>query len=299
MKKRAITVLILFAILIPLILVKQLSFVFDIFMSALAGIAILEMMRAFSKEKQINKYTRFIILLATMMLTQMIGNGFELIQTGSYYNVLFGSVLFLIFVLGLIFVLDQSFESKSLQMSFFSILYISLGAGSMMLMKNINVLLIIFLLLVTMVTDTFAYFIGIAIGKNKMAPSISPKKTWEGAIGGTLVASITVTSIFMFMDKIFFMDFINPNKTSKIIDLIYPSNTLSNFGAWGLMIGLVLLLSVAGQIGDLLASKLKREYDIKDFGTILPGHGGIMDRFDSSFFVGIILLALVVLLGGF
>lgn len=105
-------------------------------------------------------------------------------------------------------------------------------------------------------TDTFAYFIGLLFGKNKLAPIISPKKTIEGAIGG--IAGCAV-STFVF----------------SIIFIPEMANISILFGIFG---------SIISQLGDLNASMIKRNNEIKDFGNIIPGHGGILDRFDSILF---------------
>ena len=113
------------------------------------------------------------------------------------------------------------------------------------------------------VCDTCAYFAGRAFGKHKMAPVLSPKKTIEGAIGGIL-GSVIVGGIIGY--------------------ILYVNETHSISTVWGLMI-ICFAGSIISQIGDLLASGIKRDHNIKDYGTLIPGHGGIMDRFDSVIFV--------------
>ena len=112
------------------------------------------------------------------------------------------------------------------------------------------------------ITDTCAYFTGMAIGKHKLAPKISPKKTIEGSIGGVVGVTIIITAYTLICANI-----INMNVN------IYS------------MIAVGLLSGVLSQFGDLCASIIKRENDVKDFGNIMPGHGGVMDRFDSFLFV--------------
>lgn len=121
-------------------------------------------------------------------------------------------------------------------------------------------------LLAPWVSDVFAYFTGVLFGKHKVVPHISPKKTWEGCIGGAIWCAVTVMLYFDFI--VYEIDSIHMN---KIIFSI-------------LMFILGLLISVMSQIGDWFASVIKRRVGIKDYGKIFPGHGGMLDRFDSAFF---------------
>ncbi len=112
------------------------------------------------------------------------------------------------------------------------------------------------------ITDSCAYFAGRAFGKHKLAPVISPKKTIEGSVGG-----VVGTAVIMCLYGFIVGKFAKPSPD-------YPH-----------LLILGLLCGVISQIGDLSASAIKREYAIKDYGNIMPGHGGIMDRFDSVMFV--------------
>lgn len=113
------------------------------------------------------------------------------------------------------------------------------------------------------ISDVFAYFTGVMWGKTRILPKISPKKTFEGFIGG-LVGAMLVSSFF-------FMIAMKGEAPLK-------PNHLDNF-LYGLLFGLI--LGLAAQLGDWLASALKRWVRIKDFSNLLPGHGGLIDRFDS------------------
>ncbi|MCR4903748.1 MAG: phosphatidate cytidylyltransferase [Butyrivibrio sp.] len=127
---------------------------------------------------------------------------------------------------------------------------------------------------VAWICDTFAYLAGRAFGKHKLAPVLSPKKTIEGSIGG-MVASVITGAVFGYILSTFKVH----NNT------IIPAFMLITFAA-----------SIVAQIGDLAASGIKRDHDIKDYGNIIPGHGGIMDRFDSVIFVAPMIYALAALL---
>jgi phosphatidate cytidylyltransferase len=118
--------------------------------------------------------------------------------------------------------------------------------------ERIGPKLLLFALVITWAGDTVAYFVGRAIGKHKFAPILSPKKTWEGAVGG-FAGSLLVGVAF--------------SKWTGI--------------AMGQMLAMAAVGNVAGQVGDLLESAYKRSAGVKDSGTLLPGHGGILDRIDA------------------
>jgi phosphatidate cytidylyltransferase len=136
--------------------------------------------------------------------------------------------------------------------SFGGLLYISLPIMLLIHMQLHDYLLPIMLILMIWSNDTFAYLVGSFIGKTPFSP-ISPKKTWEGTIGGALltIGGAIATCYF--------------THTYRLID-------------W---IAFALCAAVAGTLGDLLESKLKRMADVKDSGALMPGHGGALDRFDS------------------
>jgi phosphatidate cytidylyltransferase len=117
-------------------------------------------------------------------------------------------------------------------------------------------------LFATFGVDTTAYFVGRAFGRHKMAPSISPGKTWEGAIGGVLGAVAVVVIM------------------SQVVDLGigYPK-----------VVFIALMVAVFAQVGDLAESRLKRSVGVKEAGRLIPGHGGLLDRLDSIVFTGVVV----------
>lgn len=139
-------------------------------------------------------------------------------------------------------------------------LYAGLGFRFMMLARAESLWMMLYALLIVWVTDSGAYLIGRKIGKNKLAPHISPNKTWEGSIGGSLSAVVIVGAYLYFVQAAF------PYSFSTML-------------LW------TLVFSVGSQLGDLIESAFKRHYGVKDSGKILPGHGGILDSFDSLLFV--------------
>jgi phosphatidate cytidylyltransferase len=121
-------------------------------------------------------------------------------------------------------------------------------------------------------TDIFAYFTGRLFGKHKLIPDVSPKKTVEGSIGGMIFCSLA---------------FVGYAAIYNLWLMPESGDTIS----YVLMALVGLVASVVSQVGDLSMSVLKRHYGIKDFGWIFPGHGGILDRFDSVLAVSILLAA--------
>lgn len=127
---------------------------------------------------------------------------------------------------------------------------------------------IIFMLIATWIGDAGAYFIGTFFGKHKMAPEISPKKSWEGFFGGIVTSAVFGVILgfgYMFWDKL-----VNGEATLTV-NVLY-------------LVAVAVVCSGLGVIGDFSASILKRQFDVKDFGNFMPGHGGVMDRFDSLLF---------------
>ncbi len=129
-----------------------------------------------------------------------------------------------------------------------------------------GVFMIVYLLFCAWLGDSGAYFIGTFLGKHKLCPEISPKKTVEGFIGGIITVGIAVTVQCL------------------VYNLILPTDVMYKMN-YALIIPVGMVASVAGVLGDLSMSVIKRQYDVKDFGNIMPGHGGILDRFDSVLFV--------------
>lgn len=124
--------------------------------------------------------------------------------------------------------------------------------------------LVFLVLFTTFGSDTAAYFVGKAIGRHKLIPSISPNKTWEGAIAG-VVGAVIVSLLFTL-------------STPFLLPLNY---------VYAIILGII--ISIFGQMGDLAESMLKRGAGVKDSGVIMPGHGGIMDRLDSILFAGAVV----------
>lgn len=165
-------------------------------------------------------------------------------------------------------------KMEEVALTFFSFIYIAFFVTCMVLLRlhfADGLLLVLLVFIIQWITDTGAFLIGITLGKHKLAPLISPKKTIEGAVGG-VVTSLAVAIAF------------------NLITHVLPMSWL---------IGIVFCGSICGQLGDLAESALKRWAGVKDAGNILPGHGGILDRFDSMLFIAPFLLIVLSIITNF
>jgi phosphatidate cytidylyltransferase len=169
------------------------------------------------------------------------------------------SIIFL-FITPMVFINDtKKYNLNDALFLIGSVLFIGLSFNLIIITRNYDITYIIYLLLITTITDTFALFTGKLIGSHKLCPKISPKKTIEGLVGGVFMGTFAAAVFY-----------------NTLISSTVPLVTV---------IMLTLVLCLVGQLGDLVFSSIKRYYDVKDFSDIIPGHGGILDRFDSIIFV--------------
>lgn len=144
--------------------------------------------------------------------------------------------------------------------------------------EPLGIFMILYLLFCAWFGDSGAYFVGTFFGKHKLCPLISPKKTVEGVVGGIVTVGVVVTLTVLIYNS-----------------FILTEHQLNYF----VLVPLSMVASLVGVVGDLSASVIKREYDVKDFGNIMPGHGGVIDRFDSVIFVAPFLYIALTYLGDF
>lgn len=193
----------------------------------------------------------------------------------SRFEIPYSSVLIVFTLVILILMLSQYEKTKfeHVAISFFSAVAVPFSFSVLIMLRDFHettkfsdkhsLFFIIFALCCAWLTDTFAYFVGSKFGKHKMSPKISPKKSVEGAIGGVVGAAVLNTVLVIIFNQ-----------------FVFESNPIS---VW-FVIPVSIVLSVISMLGDLSASVIKRNYGAKDFGKIMPGHGGVMDRFDSCLF---------------
>lgn len=254
MKQRIITAIIMIIIALPFALIG--GTLFNIGISLLSIFGLYELIKLKNKDNHLPLLMKIISYLLVGVLT--INNIF----TSVYSYMLDYRICYLIILLltiPMIFYDKKKYNVSDALFLIGAVFFLGIAFNQFVVVRNVGLGLFIFLISITIFTDTFAYFTGLLIGKHKMCPKISPKKTWEGFVGGLLLGTFISTSIY----------------------LVSFSNSLNIF----LVILIVALLSTIGQMGDLVFSSIKRYYDVKDYSNLLPGHGGILDRVDSILFV--------------
>lgn len=194
-------------------------------------------------------------------------------ETHTYFMI---TVILLLMALMFVYVFAfPKFTANQVMATYFSLIYAPVMLSFIFLTRQLNfgVYLVWMIFISSWISDTCAYLVGVLIGKHKLVPQLSPKKTIEGSIGGILGSAI-VGALFGF----FLLD-----------------KTLGGhqFGVMLFVIGAI--GSVISQVGDLAASAIKRNHDIKDYGKLIPGHGGIMDRFDSVIFTAPMIYFLIII----
>jgi len=255
MKQRVISAAVAFIIFIPIFIIGGLPFNLAFFVLTILGLR--EFMKVKEKEK---RFPDFIRLVAYIMIS-LLYFGCTLRGNMNFsfdYRMVSGLFLSLLMPV-VLYHNDKVYNIKDAFYLLGGVFFLgfSMSLFSMYRAKGLD--LVIFLFMITIITDSFAYFGGRLIGKNKLLEVISPKKTWEGTIIGSLVGTFVCT--------VYYLTVINPDVSIFAILVV------------------VLFLSLVGQFGDLFFSAIKRKYNVKDFSNIMPGHGGVLDRLDSIIFV--------------
>ncbi len=255
MKTRIISAAIALLITIPILLTG--GNIYNFFICLLSLIATKEFIDMKETRKKVPNFIKIISYLIMTLI--VIGNT---TTAGLIFSLDYRLIAAILLVYLLPTVLYHDNKKYSINDAFYligGIFFIGLSFHLLVVLRNMKLDLIIYLFLITIMTDTFAYFTGYFIGRNKLLEAISPKKTWEGLIGGTIMG--------VFVSTVFYLTVINPN-----INIF-------------LLISITIFLSLIGQFGDLVFSGIKRYYGEKDFSNIMPGHGGVLDRLDSIIFV--------------
>ena len=254
MKKGLLSRSILLLVCVPLLIIG--GFLFDVAVLLISMFALYEFMKIKEEKKKLPAFIKFIsYIIMTLMILMNIEN--NLFAFAIDYRVL--SALFILFLIPT--VLYHNREKYSINDAFYmigGIMFLGISLSTLVIIREKSLALIVYLLLIPFVTDLYSLIIGKLIGKRKLLEVISPNKTLEGMIGGT-VFGVLIPSIYYIL-------FVNTTNPIYVIVLI------------------TLFLCILGQLGDLVFSAIKRYFSKKDFSNVIPGYGGVLDRLDSFMF---------------
>lgn len=255
MKKRVLSAILMILIFVPLLMIGGKTFA--IFMSLLAIVGLYELIHIRESRKEFPFLMKVFAYIMVVFFSLSHLNSIEFAYTMDYRVVAF---MIFAFLSPMVFIHD--FKRYNLNDALFligSVLFLGLSFNLLIICRNYDIMYIIYLLLITTITDTFALFTGMLVGKHKLCPTVSPKKTVEGLLGGTFIGVFVATA--------FYVTAIDPSISFAFVIVVTT------------------ILSLVGQLGDLIFSSIKRYYGKKDFSNLIPEHGGILDRFDSLIFV--------------
>lgn len=255
MKTRIISALIIALLIIPIVIYGGL--IFDITMYVIATFAFNEFLDIKEKKKELPFLMKIISFLMFILLIFGFNNLNNNIFTLDFRII---SALFLFFLIPTVIYHNKNIYS--INDAFYligSILFLGTSFSSIIYLRHVGFNVLFYIILIAVATDTYAYFGGYFIGKHKLIPTVSPNKTWEGSIVGTLFCVLVCT--------VYYTYFINTDSSIIVAGLV------------------TLCLSIIGQFGDLVFSAIKRYYEKKDYSNLIPGHGGILDRLDSIIFI--------------
>lgn len=253
--------------IVAAILILGNKYIIDVLFAIVAEISIYEYFNAISKKY---KPVRFIGYIAAALIAFMHVIPIEILTK---IAIIFIPTSIVILFLNII-ITSMKIEPKDIFATFFGICYI---VGFILFLPMLYAttngkFLIWYILIAAWGTDTFAYAVGRRLGKHKLT-TISPKKSIEGSIGGTIGTIILALAYTYIVQK-----YVDLNLSFTLVTVA------------------TLVLSLLSQIGDLAASSIKREMEVKDYGNLLPGHGGMLDRIDSMIFIAPFAYFLLILL---
>lgn len=255
MKQRIITAVIAILVFIPVLIFSN-TIVFPIAFGILGLVALYEIFACVG----LKKHWELILMAALVTGGSM---AFAWYYDGRSDFSMLLTRLFFVFVfmaLSLAVLSKGSIPITSLSVALIMVFYITYAFSSILLLRQApnGAYTYLLVFLSAWLTDTGAYFTGVFFGKHKLIPDVSPKKTVEGAIGGIVTCVLTFIVYGFIVSKI-------GGPSPRYLWLVVAG----------------VLVSIASMIGDLIASLIKRKYEIKDYGKLFPGHGGVLDRFDS------------------
>lgn len=256
MKQRIITAVVAIALFLPIVFYGGIPFVLLTYL--LGTIGLYEMLRM--QKQSIFSFPGMFSLIILWII--LFPKHYHDVLASFHYTKSELGIAMILLLLTYTVITKNRFSFEDAAFSVLSAVYVGTGFYFFIETREAGLVYIFYSLFIMWATDSGAYFIGKAMGKKKLWPEISPNKTVEGFVGG-IVCAVIVGILFVVLTDVHVTFFA--------------------------IFGITAVLSVFGQIGDLVESALKRHFNVKDSGSILPGHGGILDRFDSLLFVWPIL----------
>ncbi|MHC5267603.1 phosphatidate cytidylyltransferase [Enterococcus sp. LJL98] len=258
MRQRVITAIVALVLFIPIIYFDFGGVSVGLLAAAFAGVGVYELFRM--KGLAVVSFEGILAIIGAVVLALPKDPWFKFLPEKTNPFALYYFVVLVL--LGISVISKNMYTIDEAAFPVIASLYVGMGFGSIASARSEGLVVLFFGLLIVWATDIGAYMVGREYGRHKLWPEISPNKTIEGAVGGILCAVI-VAIIYL---------------------IAFPGKTFFGYSSMPLIL-MTVLFSMLGQFGDLVESAFKRHYGVKDSGTILPGHGGILDRFDSLLFV--------------
>ncbi len=260
MKQRIVTGAVLLLLMILIFCLSH-TWVYAAIMTLLCAVGTWEMLGCIGQRSNLYlSLPAMVLSVASPTLSYFFGYGTMLAVV----------MVYMVLLLALAVFFDEKVKLTDVSQVFVTTLYVVMCFTALLRLRyieNVGQYVYILVFVAAWITDTFAYFVGVFFGKHKLIPKISPKKTVEGSVGGVVFCVIAF--------------------------VVYGIILRRSFGVEVHMAALAvvgLVMSLFSQLGDLIASAIKRTYGIKDYGNVFPGHGGIIDRFDSIMILSPFLL---------
>ena len=271
MLKRTITAIVAIAVFIPVCVFSGYAFVWQGAMTVLSVLSAYEMTKCVGASKHLSLLipAYLVSFLAPMMILHV---------PDLYFWIFALYVGYMIWTFAADVISRGKIDFEVSAASFAGVFYTSSAFFCLTVLRTYGAYRYLLVFIGPWVSDTFAYLVGRAIGKHKLIPEVSPKKTVEGAVGGVVFAALAYVLYGWIILRFFPADLRQTLSGGKVSLLV-----MALAGA---------VVAVISQIGDLAMSVVKRRYGIKDYGRIFPGHGGVLDRFDSVLMTAPVLLIL-------
>lgn len=261
MKKRVISAIVALVIVLPIIFLGGYAYYVGVGIISLIGFY--EIINVHEKKKKLPISMKVLSLMTYLFII------LSAVKNDNNFYVDHRFIILDLFVclLPLIVLKEKDYDVNDAMYLLSSTLFLGISFNYLIVIRNMSLLYFLYTIIITIMSDTFAHFWGEKIGRIKLCPKVSPNKTVEGMIGGTIFGT--------FLGSVFFLTLINTEASVFLVSIMS------------------LAMSIVAQFGDLVFSAIKRYFDVKDFGNIMPGHGGVLDRLDSIIFASLVFSYLV------